>query len=393
MSLPNQPSARFHDHGLASRIAQRALSSPAVLFLGALGLLLAHLTGRLPLSEFGGYDAQFYYRMASTVGLDQVPAPFAYRWLPHELIPYLRLEPKRVYEIVTILAFVVASLGLRRFLIVRGSTPTVATALVVLGFLWARWGARFYCWYRVGTDPMAYALIVWGLVYAERKNILGLCTIGMVGAMCREYTILLFPYYMVRHGLRSKTDLLTGVLVALPCIAVFALVRMLSPGTGDYSLLIAASQSLATKFGSLGELARLLACILTHLGLTTVLLMMFPRTTFRLLLHNPEIALWVGATLAIGLIGGTDTDRLMFYAFPGELVLLSRLLSEKRLLTSQYYPFLAIAAVGQIAISETFSERLTPANIAGLWNLAWVAVWSMALATTFLACKSRVSNS
>jgi hypothetical protein len=244
----------------------------------------------------------------------------------------------------------------------------VATAvIVVLGFEWAKWGGVFYAWYRAATEPLGYLIIVAGFLAAQRRKFLLVCICAAVGAACREQCLLLIPYYALLH---RRVDSLLGI---VPALVIFLTIRAVTPVDNDYHMTSAAAAALRVKFGSPAESLRLLACVLTHGGLTTAVLLLRWRTTRHALRRSPHLLFWIFTNLCLGLVGGTDTDRLMYYCFPAELLLLAMVLADSPLPG----PVLAILAVGQVAISETFSSSVRAANVFGNWNLIMWSLWTV----------------
>lgn len=351
---------------VAARLPGRDL---LILCFGLIALAMT-LHQRLTMDQVNVWDAAYYYRMAESPGIGGA-APFAYRWLPHELAGSFHVPAKRAYELITWVCLLIGSALLARLLRHLGLPLTHIALLVVVAFLWAKWGGRFYVWYRAATEPFAYCIIIAGMLAAHKKQLLLLCLLATIGAACREECLLLVPYY----ALLNRRPL--SLLALLPGVIVFAAIRLVTPVENEYSMQSVVLENAARKFGSYTELQRLLACTLTHAGLVSSILIIRWRTAWTVLRESPHLLFWIAMNLLLGVIGGCDTDRLMYYALPAELVLLTVVLADAPLPGAS----LLILVVGQVAISETFSSGpIRAANVFAGWNLAMWVIWTSAAA-------------
>ncbi|MFH1111369.1 MAG: hypothetical protein V1790_19555 [Planctomycetota bacterium] len=382
--LPSEPPA-------AERVCRSPFAGPFAAFALACILLGGHLHTRLYTSEIQPWDAKHYYEMAQSVALTPAPAPFAHRWLPHKLVPLVAFSAKRTYEAITWATLFATALFLYSLIVRTGLNPTGAILVVIFGFLWAQWGGRFYVWYRAASEPLGYVFLVTGFCLAHQGRLATLSALTAVAVMCREQTLLVIPYYyLLSYGMHVNGRALLRCAVALvPCVIILALVRIVTPTTNEYSAFEVMRHQLATKLGSVHGVWSVFVCIVTHGGLLVPLLTMFPRRTVHRLRRHPEISVYILVNLAIGVAAGSDTDRLMYYAFPAELLLLSHVLRDAGVSTrSSWLPFLLVAIVGQVAISGTFAQESRAANVFVWWNTISCALWSSLLVFTRLAVRA-----
>lgn len=373
---------------IANRTRINQLSS-IVIFVAALIVLSSNMTSRLYMSDIEDWDAEHYYTMAETTELTEVEAPFAYRWLPHKLVAFVPLPAKRVYELFTWMFLLIGSILWLRVLEAIGLDRARATIVVVLVFLWGHWGGHFYIWYRAGTEPLAYLLLGAGFLATERRSLLGLIVVGVIGAMCREHTLLLFPYFFLRHAFNGNFIRTTAevAISAIPAFAVYFWVHAVTPvtetfnlmgvsQTGSHSLLAASQYWITTKFSSFEGLLKITASLLTHTGFLVPLLFLFPESRRAIL--RPHLLFWISSCVVVGIVAGNDTDRLMYYAFGGEMIAfclaLKAIPSPE---TSRQWVFWGTVMLAQIVLSQTFANELYPANVRPIWHLQNVVIWTV----------------
>jgi hypothetical protein len=340
--------------------------------LAAAVLLAVHLRDRLFVDKLEGWDAEVYYKMASSTPLEPVMAPFAYRWLPHKAVAFVPLQPKRTYELVTWSCLVLATFYMAKLLERTGLGPGICLAIAIGCLLWAKYGGRFYVWYRAGTDPLAYLFLVGGWLAILRSSLGALAAIGLVGVACREYTLLLFPTYALWNGVsvnrgwgQLQVDTRTiakTCLAAVPAIALFVVIRKITPVTNHYSLLEVALDSLRTKLLTVDGVLKTLSSALAHNGVVVPFLLVYWKETRAALRTYPAAGLWCAMTFGLGLIGGTDTERLMAYGLFGECFIFAMVLLKLGPI-EKLVPTLAVAALFHLVIAQTFDLTHTSANV------------------------------
>jgi hypothetical protein len=94
----------------------------------------------------------------------------------------------------------------------------------------------------------------------------------------------------------------------------------------------------------------------------------------------PHLFFWITSTWVLGVFGGGDTDRLMYYAFPAELILLCHVFRSVGVQPDRAWaPFLLTMSVGQIAISQSFAQEVMASNVFVFWNARVLGAWVLVL--------------
>ena len=352
----------------------------ALVIIASFLVVAVHLHTRLYMSQIQGWDYRYYVAMASSRTFVEVPAPYAYRWIPHKLVAYVPLPPKRTYEVVNAVALCSAAFVMVEWLIRMGYAADHSVPVVVLGFTWSMFGGVFYQWGRFPTEPTGYLLIAAGIYAVHFWPVWRIVVLVMVGMLCREQSFLLVPYfYLARYGIRgSGPGLGKTALLGLAALAVFASVRIVTPTVGDYSYLTAIRGYLTAKLSSPGTIFTLVVSLAAHAGVLSGVLLLTGRTSLKAIVEKPYIGFWLLANLLLAVLGGTDTDRIAYYAFPAELLMFCVVL--QKIGFRWVMPWAGVAgmfAVGQVAISGTFSDgRFHPPNVAPTWCALSLVIWT-----------------
>jgi len=375
---------------------QKFLTSPLrrlILLCMAFATMCVHLHTRLYMQELQGRDYRYYLRMEATRSLEPAPAPFAYRWVPHKIIPYVPLPPKRVHEVLNVFAMCATAWVITEWLVRLGYDVRLVLPVVVLGFTWSTFGGVYFLWGRFATEPVTYLLLALGLYLARFGALWQLVIVTIVATLSREQALLLVPYYyLVRRGVVSSRQALGGtLLLGAVALATFVFVRLVTPTTGDYRLTMEIAQNLTTKFGSFGGLATLVVSLLTHSGLIPLVLVLLPIQSLEGAKRNPAIAFWLMGNFGLAIIGGAETDRIAFSAFPAELFLMCWVLTRIGFAwTIEWMPALVVFVLGQVAMSGTFADgRVHLPNYTPFWCATSAMLWTIAL---WLCCRGRLSG-
>jgi hypothetical protein len=194
--------------------------------------------------------------------------------------------------------------------------------------------------------------------------------------------LLLIPYFYIHNnGLRLRAPGATAAaIVGGPALLAFAFVRVITPVTAEVATLNVVHKWIGANLGSMEGLLSVLSSVASHSGLCWILLALYMRITLDCLRKRPELAFMIAANLVLGVAGGSDTDRLMYYAFPAELLLLAHVLHSAGVdATHEWRPVAGLAVLGQVVISQTFAQEIYAANVFPCWNLASWGLWGLVI--------------
>lgn len=268
-----------------------------------------------------GWDGVSYFQLARQLAHHQHPSaigPFAYRlgtpWLVALLFPQQLLLGFKVVNLAAcVLSTLFLALWLRRWV----QTPWIRLALV-LAFL-TQWHAplRFTAHYAAYTDPWLFVFLYPLNPPALRsfltpstlpcgKGGLGWVLAGwvLVGALFREAVVVVpLAAFLASRG-RAWLPLLAG-------LAGIALTHTLAQQTDDYSFVRTVGQWAYNK-----PLPVYVHGLFIAFGPALILPVYFWRTAAAWLNENPIQAWTLGIFLLLGWVGGSDTERIVYWAMP-----------------------------------------------------------------------------
>jgi hypothetical protein len=299
------------------------------------------------------WDSDEYYWMTYNLATGQpirASAPWVYRigvpWLasiPSRVLlrigyPYYTLAyPYYVINIASALATAwLLILWLRRFT----ASPAVRLLMVAL-FLVAWHGpARFVYFYPMYVDSPFILCLLAGLLIVDdsrrgslaRASLL-LTALSFAGTFCRESMILIPLTFIVAHNplapaasARRMRDAFWLLLPLVASIAALVATHVLASPKAPYSTLDAALLVIRQKPAFTWALAWFIT-----FGPAVAAVIWFDRARARdWLRERPELAFYLAACGVLGFIGGTDTERLLFWALPVVYTLAARAIERHR---------------------------------------------------------------
>ncbi len=352
---------------------------------GAL-LLLVALTGwwswtrQAPISLQGGlgWDGVDYAAMADQLGRGEAPraaAPFVYRigapalaaWIaPGDVLAGFRWLNGGLALLLPLLLFA----WLRRV----GLRP--ATALLLSGLFATQWHAplRMTPFYPVHADPLLWAFwllallgLEWSRAARESRRLLGWSAFALLAVPVREVLLLPILAQAVQGlalpdpgetwrtwGRRLGTEFRWPRLLPLALgLAVFLLIQLWAEPVGRYSFLKTAVLWLWLK-----SVPHYLHGLCQALGPGVLVLMALGWRRVKLgLARRPELLLWLAGVLALGWLGGSDTERLLYWGAP-LFLWLAGLALEANWATLRSRPVAAAAWLGFLGLGQLLSQRM-----------------------------------
>lgn len=254
---------------------------------------------------------------------------------------------------------------------------------------------RWYEYQYWMTDPPSLFLLVLGLLWVRQDRLLPLFPLGALAALVREHNIVLVPVQWLsalKRGMPLLRATAIATALALPWLAVLALLRWLIVPLDHGSLLADMADTLAFRWRHLGDQPYQLT--VGSLGVVFPLLFLVPWRVPGMIRRNLD-ALAVVAFFYGLLLVANNTEREIAYALP---VLLPAALSQLREYARETRlppPLLAAAAValqGLFFLEQRFldagSSMYQPIN----WTVvgAMLACWLLALLTSRLRGPIRV---
>jgi hypothetical protein len=322
------------------------------------------------------WDSDEYYWMTYTMAMHQ-PIRASAPWVYRVLVPWLASVPSRVlltrgypyyvlaypyYAINVAAAFITTILlivWLRRFVESR------VIRLIIVALFLAEWHgpARFVYFYPMYVDPPFIAFLLGGLMLIERGredapgSISPLLTaVCVLGTLCRESMILIPLTFIVAHNPFATRP------GASHWRRDFA--ALCAPLVGSFVALAFAHAVVAPKFAyatSEGAAAMLkqkpiftwvLAWFITFGPAVIAVICCDARRTLRFLRDRPHLLFYLGACAVLSFFGGTDTERVLFWALPVVYVLAARAAEQHRAVLTN------VALLTVLGLSQAISERV-----------------------------------
>ena len=326
----------------------------------AVAFVLVNLAGMLFQKQITynagkAWEGEFYYDVAEqyTQGKWHVAseAPLVYRIGTPFLASLLhrRLFPgdlflcfKIVNGVANALTLALLILWLRRFV----GDWRIRAALGLMFLLQWDTPTRWLYFYPAHTDPWMWVFLLAGLLAVERYRehpspgrMLLVAALGAAGIAFRE-VVLVVPaaFLFVRNPVRGLTA--RGWFLAwreVPrlawCdagplaagLAALLAVRLVARQTNDYSFAATAAHFLYDKPWPI-----YLQSVFLAFGPVVWFPILYWRQARAFLADRQYLAAYLAAFALLGLIGGTDTERLLYWAMPVVYVLIGRALEEQR---------------------------------------------------------------
>ncbi len=319
---------------------RRALGPLACLVLVAsLALLFRAFTPRLAFNDGLGYRDGYSYAELVRAMREHVDvivqAPYVYRLAPSAIVALTGLEVKRAFLWLNVASLVASALLLYALLRRYGATLPLA----LLGVLW--WaalpaGLRFAYYYPVLLDGIGFLLLMLLIHASLARRTLLFALVLPLAVLTRENLVALVPFFwLAGRDARARRigpagqgpspgPHLVSALASLPGVAAFVLVRAFPPIPPEkgFNTIEDMGQNLYWLATNDHErLWRFLAAAPLSLGLLSLVPFLAPRASLDFLRRHAAWTYYLGATLALTIVGGGDYDRFFFVLSPLLLVL------------------------------------------------------------------------
>jgi hypothetical protein len=324
----------------------------------AMTLAFAKFQKQISFNGGKGWEGVGYYTLAEQFASGAPLAtegPYVYRlatpWLAAKIAPH---DLFRGFKIVNVTANAVGVLMLWFWLRRHIGSASVRVLLVVLYLI--QWDAptRWIWFYPAHTDPWLYVTLFGGLLLVDhyranptKKLWIALCALSVVGVLNREVAMLV-PLALLFAG--NPVQPAMGIALprwrdAVPMalgLATFAVLKLSVQQTDSYSFVGTVIDFLYGK--GIGSYVH--AWCLAF-GPVLFLVLYDWRSAGKFLWGRQDMLAYFAACAIFGYIGGTDTERLLYWSVPVTYVLLGRAMESHRPALS-WVPLVLILATGQI---------------------------------------------
>ncbi len=348
----------------------------------------------IKLNQGHPWDADVYYRMAEQVASNQPffgAKPFIYRigmpFVVGKLFPHnIMLGFSVVSAIFSVGIVVSIAKLLNRYI----SSFYIVFTLLCLLVINPNGPVRFYSFMPVFTDSSALFFItaIFALRAVEGASILVnayILLLSIVGVCFREVVVIAplslliesiyWQYILKRESKKSRSPwIFLSVIGGFGGIIVTHL--MVKP-IGLYTFSSHALYSIKLLIENL-EIFLVALCVIY--GPVFLILLLNPRRVFKIIAKYPYIGIYLLIVLGLAVVGGTHTDRFIFWAFPSVLLVLG-LLVEERFFTGGYdAPFATPSGVGEDRLIN-FSGSIKPKKS----NFLSIAFWMVLVISQLFA--------
>jgi hypothetical protein len=328
----------------------------------ALTLMTAWTQRPLTYRDGKGWEGVGYYALAEQF-VHREPlsteGPYVFRlatpWLAAKVSPD---DLWRGFQIVNVAANTVAVLLLWLWLRRHIRTASIRVLLIVIYLI--QWDAptRWIWFYRAHADPWLFATLFGGLLLVDHYRVsptlgkwLGLCALSIVGVLNREVSLLvavaLIGVGNPLRGLAAPAWPRWRDFVPLALgLATFVTIKKSVHQTDGYSFLTTVVDFLYNK--GLGSFAH---AWLLAFGPVLFIVLYDWRRAWEFLCERQDLAFYFLTCVGFGYVGGTDTERLLYWSIPVVLVLLGRAIERLRPVLSTW-PAVIVLGGGQVLSSR-----------------------------------------
>jgi hypothetical protein len=331
---------------------------------------LASQIYQLHITYHGGrsFDGVFYYQVADQIAHGRKPssdAPFVYR-IGTPLMVALFFEGNLLagFKVVNIIGNVVAVILLALWLRLFLKDWRIRTLLVALFITQWHGPVRFTYYDPVYTDPWLFVLLLIGLIGIQRVKakssvlvVMALGVLSFVGVVFREIVLILpISLAFTTNPILPFHEMVTAIanlrilqmikklnwqflFPLVLSVAGLFLVRSIAYQTNNYSFTATALDWIYNKQAS----TYIHAYFITY-GPLLILPVFSWRTIQRFLSENQHLLVFMLGFMVIGWIGGSDTERFLYWAMPVVFVLIGIAIQENKDLLKSPLLILFLAA-------------------------------------------------
>jgi hypothetical protein len=306
-------------------------------------------------------SAPFVYRVATpwlAARGERVASPALPRWLHSTIADLTGVYGAPGFYAVNILASFAALMLLVSYLRLFVSSPTTRVLLVTFWMIQWHTPVRYTYFAPVNVEPLFLVCILIALLVIERlpalsaeRGALVVSVIVFAGTFVRESMLLMAVVFAIRCALAWKPETwrhrILGAFPLLAGVAALVVTRFLAVSSTPSQPIALLSETIRSKsiFGWI------LGWYFTFgPAAIAVLISVFPDLR-AFLRQRPWLLAYLGGCAILAYVGGTDTERILGWAFPIVVVLLGQALERHRGLWHRN-PALVVFLVAAVLVSS-----------------------------------------
>lgn len=302
--------------------------------------IYSNFQSKISINDNLGYDGVFYVVLANQFKNNEkleTNAPFVYRIGTPFLASLFENIPQAFFYINII--FSILSSLLVFILLTQYLNYYYSIFLSILYQLHWVSGIRYILFDPIGVDYIALCFMFSGLILIklsikENLKIFYLIIISIFGVMFREITLIpsiVYLFINFRNEKKSIFPIFIG-------IVSYILILLFVEKTNDYNNLVAALKWFYIK--GIGTFA---LSLFNVFGLLVIIPFMFIKTTKEFIISNKIISIPFFIIIILGLIGGSDTERILSWSLPLYYIIVFKIVEEKNLISNKYMVFILIS--------------------------------------------------
>jgi hypothetical protein len=320
-------------------------------------------------NEGKGFDGVYYYQLASDFANGDTPtakSPFVYRiGTPYVVSVFFPNDLMTGFKTVNLVFAVMSIFLLLVFLRLYLDDERIIVLLVSLYIIYWQAPLRLSIYYPVHTDPASITFMLASLIAVTniireksiRANLILLTFLTAIGVFFREIclvpamalafsSIVTFKEKRFRLNLPQKAKLIYFIPLIVGLLG-YILILLFVNKSDDSTFLGATLGWLYQK-----SIVVYLHALMMAFGPILILAIYNIRNGIQFLKREPHLLFFISAMLFVGLVGGSDTERLLYWSMPVVYILIGKFLSERGTLLN--WQIIALIAITQLISTRAF---------------------------------------
>jgi hypothetical protein len=325
-----------------------------------------------------GFDGVVYFNVAeqfANQSLPAAPAPFVYRiGTPLLASLFFKSDLLLGFKIINIVGSLLASVLLVFWLRLYLNNRNVRILLAAFFLVMWHGPTRFVHYYPVYSDPLLFVALLAGLIgikkAQENATVARICLLGLivfVGVIFREVTLVIAVAFLFSANpiiLSGEISYALANFQLKRVIKSVPLIFFLPLGLGVLGLLLVCL--VATQSNSYSPIEEAISWaykkpLLTYLhawfiafGPIIVVPIYYWREATRFLVENQFMLVYLLGFAVLAWIGGSDTERILFWSMPVTYLLIGKSIEDNSILAKALPIELAILCAVQLISERAF---------------------------------------
>lgn len=320
-------------------------------------------------NEGKGFDGVYYYQLATDFVNGDSPtakSPFVYRiGTPYVVSVFFPNDLMTGFKSVNLVFAVISIFLLLGFLRLYIDDERIIMLLVALYIIYWQSPLRLSIYYPVHTDPASIAFMLASLIAvtnvirdkARKPNLILLTFLTGIGVFFREICLVPAMALAFSSFVSFKEQKFALILPQKKQLIYF--IPMIVGLLGYIATILFVNKSDdSTLFGAtLGwlyekSIVMYLHALMMAFGPILILAIYNIRNGIKFLKSEPHLLFFVVAMLILGWVGGSDTERLLYWSMPVVYILLGKFVVEKSSLLN--WQIIALIAITQLISTRAF---------------------------------------